>query len=76
MFSAISTGPETHLDHLAPLCALLEIPLIVTQEMHFELTRRFYPMVEVRYIPLENLTLDFIAHHFSAIMTCGKFWAL
>lgn len=36
-----------YLDHLAPLCAVMEIPLIVTEEKFAELTRIFYPSVEV-----------------------------
>ena len=76
MFVAISTGPFTHLDHLAPLCFLLEIPLIVTDECHRALGEKFYPMVDLQYIPLEDLTLEYIANHFDAILTCGKFWAM
>ncbi len=76
MTVAISTGPETHLDHLAPLCSVLEIPLIVTDPDHFELGKSFYPMVELRYLPLGQLSLDYIAQHFETIVTCGKFWAL
>lgn len=76
MIAAISTGPETHLDHLAPLCALLEIPLIVTNEEHLEMGKKFYPMVDIRLIPFSNLTLEYIAIHFDTIVTCGKFWAM
>lgn len=72
---AISTGPETHLDHLAPLCELLDIPLLVTEREHLELAQLFYPMIDCRYISLEKLTLEYIANHFDVIFTCGKFWA-
>ncbi len=41
-------GPELHhLDHLAPLCSLMGIPLIVTEEKIAQLARRFYPKLEV-----------------------------
>lgn len=73
---AISTGPETHLDHLAPLCALWDIPLIVTSEEHLSLGKQFYPMVDMRYISFADLTLEYLAQHFNTIVTCGKFWAL
>ncbi|MBS0628652.1 MAG: CDP-glycerol glycerophosphotransferase family protein [Verrucomicrobia bacterium] len=76
MIAAISTGPETHLDHLAPLCALWQIPLIVTSKDHFELGVKFYPMIEILYVPLEDFTLEYIAAHFDTIVTCGKFWAM
>jgi hypothetical protein len=76
MFTAISTGPSTHLDHLAPLCELLNISLIVTEKSHYDLGKKFYPMVDLRYLPLSELSLEYIAKHFTAILTTGKFWAM
>lgn len=76
MIVAISTGPSTHLDHFAPLCYALEIPLIVTDEEHLSVGKKFYPMIEWQFIPLEDLTLEFIAKNFDSILTSGKFWAL
>ncbi len=38
---------EHYLDHLAPLCALLEAPLAVSDEKIAQLARTYYPMVEV-----------------------------
>lgn len=32
-----------HLDHLAPLCILMDIPLIITEEEIEEIARKFYP---------------------------------
>jgi len=48
-------GPEVHhLDHLAPLCAQLKIPLILTDVDVCSLARRFYPDLEViLWDPLE-----------------------
>lgn len=74
--AAISTGPLTHLDHLAPLCYLLEIPLIVTDEEHERLGKIFYPMVDIQYVSFSELTLEAISKRFDAIFTCGKFWAM
>lgn len=49
-------GPALyHLDHLAVVCLLMEIPLIVTEKEIEELARRYYPHLEVEYhnyIPL------------------------
>src|SRR6267154_2464648 len=37
-------GPELHhLDHLAPLCCVMNIPLIVTEEKIAEFAKRYYP---------------------------------
>lgn len=43
-----------HLDHIAPLCALMQIPLIVTEEEIAASARRFYPEIEV-------ITADYLA---------------
>lgn len=48
--AALIYGPEQHhLDHLAPLCVLMRIPLIVTEETIFQLASRYYPSLEVYF---------------------------
>ena len=74
--AAISTGPDTHLDHLAPICALMNIPLIVVNERHALLAKEFYPGVEVECMQPLELSLDFLASRLDVIYECGKFWAL
>ena len=76
MQAAISTGPSIHLDHLAPLCFVLELPLIVTEQEQLELCKQFYPMTDVQHVPLQDLSLEVLANHFDTIITCGKFWAM
>ncbi len=47
-YAALIYGPEEHyLDHLAPLCHLLKIPLIVTEPKLYDLSKSFYPNTEV-----------------------------
>lgn len=38
-----------HLDHMAPLCAILEIPLIVTEELLLKQAQEAYPVVDTIY---------------------------
>jgi len=41
-------GPDIHyLDHLAPLSALLEIPLVLANEEVFSLAKNYYPTVSI-----------------------------
>lgn len=40
---------EHHLDHLAPLCSLLQIPLIVTEESTEILAKKYYPELDVLF---------------------------
>ncbi len=42
---------EHHLDHLAPFCALVGWPLIVTEEKMYELARLYYPGLTLYYWP-------------------------
>lgn len=76
MYTAIHTGPDTHLDHLAVICEVMQMPLIVTEESHAILCHTFYPHVKVIERHLSELTFDYIAHNYAAIFECGKFWAM
>lgn len=73
--AAISTGPDTHLDHLGVLAALLQIPLIVTEQKTFELAQTFYPQADVILKDYSELSLDYLAQNFDALFECGKYWA-
>jgi len=72
---AIVTGPDTYLDHLAPICYCLQMPLIVTEEKTYQSAKTFYPQIEVIYKELNELSLEYIAHNFDAIFESGKFFA-
>jgi len=46
--AALIYGPEEHLvDHLAPLCEMMHMPLIVTEEEIARLVDKYYPNVDV-----------------------------
>jgi len=55
-------GPAPHyIDHLAPLCSLLDIPLFVTEEEEEVLLKTFYPEVKttrINSIPLPDLLVE------------------
>jgi hypothetical protein len=43
-------GPlEHHLDHLAPFCSLMQIPLILTDEVFLKKAQLYYPDLELLY---------------------------
>lgn len=74
--AAISTGPDTHLDHLSVICDLMEIPLLATDPKIALISQEYYPQIETHYISLGEITLDYLATHFDVIYECGKFWTL
>ncbi|PWU15262.1 MAG: hypothetical protein C5B45_02890 [Chlamydiae bacterium] len=63
-------GPETHhLDHLAPLCAILEIPLIVTEELLLTQVQEAYPFVDVLYLDCLELPF-FLIKNYRFVFSC------
>ncbi len=59
--AAISrTSCEHHIDHLAPLCAALEAPLLTPSEKEAELAENFYPDLSVKRIPPEKFHIPFL----------------
>jgi hypothetical protein len=65
--AALIYGPELHhLDHLAPLCSFLGIPLIVTEEKIATLAKRYYPHLNV--ILFDYLAVaEYLVLHFEVI---------
>lgn len=50
--TGIVYGPNLHhLDHIAPLCSLFGIPLVVTEPTIHELAEKYYPELVTFYIP-------------------------
>lgn len=72
--AAFNTGPDYHLlDHIAPLAEWLQCPLFTTEELNYELAKRFYPQVEVYFVPDLEFQLGEIAKQFDVLFEC-KYW--
>ncbi len=72
--AAFNTGPDYHLlDHIAPLADLLQCPLMITEELNTELAKRYYPQIEVHYVPDLEFRLKSIAEAFDFLFEC-KYW--
>ena len=57
-------GPSPHhLDHIGTLCALLDIPLIVTDGEIAEQAYRFYPQLVTLHIPTIEVSKYIVASH-------------
>ena len=58
-----------YLDHLAPFCAILKWPLIITEPQIQELAKRFYPGLEI----IESSVMDIrkTLQPFSHLVTCA-----
>lgn len=63
-------GPMPHyIDHLAPLCHLLDIPLIVTDEEIKDSAERFYPHLRVTLVNY-IATPEFLVQNFTHLFVC------
>ncbi|MDX8430879.1 MAG: CDP-glycerol glycerophosphotransferase family protein [Candidatus Algichlamydia australiensis] len=71
--AALCNGHLYHyLDHLAPLCDLLQIPLLTNDVKIEKLARHYYPMVETRYVPPVEMTPHFLGHYFDCLFVTEK----
>ena len=63
-------GPASHyIDHLAPLCSLMQIPLFVTEEEEEKLLTTFYP--EVKIMRIDSIRLpDLLAQNIDIVFVC------
>lgn len=59
---AINTGESNHfLDHMAPFCYLMQIPLLVTEEQCYESAKEYYPQITSLYIPYDEVDCHYLA---------------
>ena len=58
-----------HLDHIAPLCIILDLPLIVTEKEVNDTAKKYYPSLVIFLIDEIQLA-DYIAKHYSIILSC------
>jgi CDP-glycerol glycerophosphotransferase (TagB/SpsB family) len=63
----VGLNPNTHIhltDHLAPLCTIMEMPLLLTDEKHGEQVQQLYPEIEILLINWEDFTPQYLISHF------------
>ena len=58
-----------HLDHLAPFCALMHIPLYTTQITVADRAQEQYPHVDVHYLPYEE-AIRHLIQNYNVIISC------
>jgi hypothetical protein len=56
-------GPDLHhLDHLAPLCCLMKIPLVVTEEKIADFAKKYYPSLQVIFVEYLAVAQHIVSH--------------
>lgn len=61
-----------HLDHVAPLSFLLDIPLFLEDEKLFDMAKKFYPQTNLLF--KQPLTFKFLAKNFDALISCDNWF--
>lgn len=54
----LPSARHSYIDHLVPLCQIMDIPLLVTDLKSLELIEKYYPPMDVRYFEPEDYCLD------------------
>jgi hypothetical protein len=62
-----------HLDHIAPLCYILNIPLFLEDEKLFDLAQKFYPQTKSFF--KQSLCHQFLAKNFDVLISCSNWFA-
>jgi len=71
--AALHSRPSSLLDHIGVLAAVLDIPLLISDEETAQLANVFYPQVRVI---LQEPTLDYLAANFDILFVSSKLWAI
>ncbi|MCB1108108.1 MAG: CDP-glycerol glycerophosphotransferase family protein [Chlamydiia bacterium] len=74
MKAAAITNSFTHPDHLAPLCHILGMPLVITDPALFELSAKHYPQIEMVYCDHRDFGPSFLKNNFDTLFISGKRW--
>lgn len=63
----IGLNPNTysHLtEHLAPICVIMDMPLLLTDEKHAVEAQKLYPKLKVKLMDWEDVTPQFLIEHY------------
>ena len=70
-FKAVAVNQSSHLhynDHLAPIAIILGIPLMLIDEETYDLTRKFYPELDVQKVDFADFTPEYLIQNFDALV--------
>lgn len=73
---ALTPMPDNLLDHLGVLAAILDIPLIVSEQQTYDLAISLYPQVKTTLMDGSDITPAFLAANFDVLFVSSKRWAI
>jgi hypothetical protein len=63
----IPASVNYHLDHLAVICSLMNIPLMCIDDSEFDFASKFYPGLDVRKIEYEDFKPEYFINHYDVL---------
>ncbi len=68
----VGLNPNPHvqihyLDHLAVVCFIMGIPLVLVDDQEYAFAKKYYPGVDVRQVSYDQFTPDFVASNFDVL---------
>lgn len=63
----VGLNPNTYIhltDHLAPLCVIMDMPLLLTDEKHCDQVQAWYPGIKTLLVNWSDVTPDYLISHF------------
>jgi hypothetical protein len=73
---AVALNPNTYshfTEHLAPLCVIIGMPLLLTDETHAEDVKRWYPGIKTWLVPWQDFNPDYLVAHFD-VFFLSELW--
>lgn len=65
---AINPFAQIHyLDHLAPVCKLMDVPIMLTDDLDIYAAKKYYPDIEVISLPFEEFQPDLLASNYDVL---------
>jgi hypothetical protein len=67
---AVGVNPQSQVhfvDHLAPICVLMGVPLLFTDERERQYAAAHYPGLDAQFIPYELLTREHLIKHYDLL---------
>lgn len=68
MTESVALNYASHIhynDHLAPIAILMEIPLLVLEQIDYDVCKKYYPGIDVRLVDYETFTPEALSQKYS-----------
>ncbi len=56
-----------YLDHIGVICTIMDAPVLVIDDLNYDLAKKYYPDLEVIQLAYEDLTPDYLFEHYDVL---------